>query len=1041
MSEPGHEAFAGAAPGGIDAADARVRRFNEALLEAMDRGHDLREVFAAIDPDPARYTDAGEGGGILEEVLAPAERLLRRAPRLPSFRRVESTSLALDGPVSHPALGVAGESRWLAGLRWLPGRGEEVVVSAVDGSGASTGAATPISGSPGDCLRPTVVAQPDGSAWVFFAKRVAGVLGVWVARGSRGSWTEPELVSVPGVPSLNQDAVLRRDGSVECCWQALAGTGFAIFTRRYRQGRWTEPERLSDETERNVWDPVVTCMPDGAPAYSWTSYGGTGYATAVLIGDAGRSRRRFVLGGEPGYELHPSLAVTANGELWCARDAVLVVGHGGSGPTRLRPAEVVGVPSPAANRPDGRAVPSDLSPDVRASIRVSRLEPDAATWELLDAPGSRLTIGPGALPRLAVVGGDRIGIAYRARRRLPLMLYFWDAAVEFFLGASGWGGLTTFAEADGPLEEVAIAASREGVLVAWKHDGRRARSLEWSEGFGGTERDDLRSHYGEVIWNTLDRPGRVQLAPCGLPVPDGRSVVGPLAVGESAPADLAGSGGGRVGGPAQRGPVEDSRPWTGLGVAKRARYQASVDGREYTLYWGDLHRHSLISRCTAGDEPTLDDFYRYAWDICEYDFWAVTDHAENTSAYQWEMIQKVADVLHVPGVFVPFYGFEWTGATGHQNVIYRSALRGAPIFSSTATGTSTPAGLWGHLRRYPDHQAISIPHHPGSAMVPFDWSYADEELLRLVEVFQACRGNYEADGCFRQYSDGTLPGTFVADGLARGHRFGLIASSDHGNGASYVGVLAESLTREDVFDALYARRALAATTRDIVIDFRVNGAVMGSVLTGTERAETSIVVKAYADVARVDLLRDGTVHATWQPELDLPAGWIAVPLRVEWQSREAATADWSGGLSIRGGGEVLQTPYWSPEVTGFSRTRVTWTASTRNFRSQYGAQRGGVEVTLCGAPESIVEVTAGRWAGHVELGALRETARVSLHDGSDVYLGLQRGTGGLRSLGSSELCVGTEEVVAEPHWFYARVMLVDGEMAWSSPIWVHPSVA
>jgi len=40
----------------------------------------------------------------------------------------------------------------------------------------------------------------------------------------------------------------------------------------------------------------------------------------------------------------------------------------------------------------------------------------------------------------------------------------------------------------------------------------------------------------------------------------------------------------------------------------------------------------------------------------------------------------------------------------------------------------------------------------------------------------------------------------------RGHRFGLIASSDHGHGASYVGAYAERLDRAAVFDALRQRR-------------------------------------------------------------------------------------------------------------------------------------------------------------------------------------------------------------------------------------------
>ena len=115
---------------------------------------------------------------------------------------------------------------------------------------------------------------------------------------------------------------------------------------------------------------------------------------------------------------------------------------------------------------------------------------------------------------------------------------------------------------------------------------------------------------------------------------------------------------------------------------------------------------------------------------------------------------------------------------GHQNVIYGDVARGAPIFSAFAEGSTTPDGLWRGLAAHPQFPAITIPHHPGSAMVHNDWDYHDPGFSRLVEVFQACRGNYESETCFRQYSDGTATGTFMLDGLRRGHRFGLIASSD-----------------------------------------------------------------------------------------------------------------------------------------------------------------------------------------------------------------------------------------------------------------------
>ena len=466
-----------------------------------------------------------------------------------------------------------------------------------------------------------------------------------------------------------------------------------------------------------------------------------------------------------------------------------------------------------------------------------------------------------------------------------------------------------------------------------------------------------------------------------------------------------------------------------------------MDG--YTLYWGDLHRHSLVSRCTSGDEPSLEDFYRYAWDVNEYDFWAVTDHAENSTSYQWWSIQKIADLLHVPGRFVPLYGFEWTSAEhGHQNVIYGDVARGAPIFSAFAEGSTTPDGLWRGLAEHPAFPAITIPHHPGSAMVHNDWDYHDPRFSRLVEVFQACRGNYESQMCFRQYSDGTANGTFMLDGLLRGHRFGLIASSDHGHGASYVAVLARSLSRADIFDALHARRTCAATTRGVLAVLRLGPHLMGSAASWS--GPRTLTVRAQrlrrAGPGRHRARRPRRAHgqragaaATGPPPRRRPRG----------VGQADATTRWDGRLAVSGGALVLPD-YVGPEVTAMDEQAVEWQHVTRSFGEPYGAQRGGVEVSVSGPDDAQVDVVCGGREARIGLGEL--AARLA--EGPFVPDG--GGTGGAAAAARGRGTAGARppdarrrrhrrRAVTRPAFYYARVFQVDGEVAWSSPIWVDPA--
>src|SRR6185436_12766538 len=86
-----------------------------------------------------------------------------------------------------------------------------------------------------------------------------------------------------------------------------------------------------------------------------------------------------------------------------------------------------------------------------------------------------------------------------------------------------------------------------------------------------------------------------------------------------------------------------------------ADYAVDAGGKKYQLLFGDLHRHSNISRCSVGNEPNPDDLYRYGIDIDMYDFLALSDHSEYTTDYYWWRQQKVADLYNIPGVISMLY--------------------------------------------------------------------------------------------------------------------------------------------------------------------------------------------------------------------------------------------------------------------------------------------------------------------------------------------------------------------------------------------------
>ena len=1003
-----------------------VLEFNARLAAAIHAGVDVSETSEHLDPDPMRYMWVDEGQGRLREVLSAAGKVLDQAPMVAGHHRLEVAEIAGSTRAARPAVARAGDGSTLCcWVEWVPQRGD-VVRAVLTGAGTPLGGAEPAGVSAGvtDVFRPTAAFSADGVPWVLFGSSAPEGVAVWASRYVDGAWQPPEQVTTTSHPSFNQELAAHADGSIELCWQGRVGDRFGIHTRTWRDGAWGETGLVSAGAVGNVWDPAVATFADGSTAYAWSEYHDGVYRVVL--------RRRTAAGDllEPrtltagtDYALHPSLAVTADQTLWCAFDLITVSGHGGSGPTRLRPAAEVGADPAAVDgmRESGDSVPPELLPEVSATVEVVRVDEHGVYPTTGGGIAPRLDVVPSGLPKLVATADGGLSVTYRIHRKLPLMTYYWEVATQF-LGPDGWSPATTYAGTDGPLEEASVCATADGVLVAAQCDGRLGRALQWTEGFGGRECPYLLEHHGSVVWHAVHDQGKVVTvevaSPGAVPAPSSTAAA-PLPAVESAV---------RV----------EARRWTGRG--SRERYTTTVRGQEYSLFWGDLHRHSLVSRCTAGDEPSLEDFYRYSWDVCEYDFWAVTDHSENSSDYQWWNIQKIADLFHIPDRFVPLYGFEWTSAdTGHQNVIYGDVKRGAPIFSAFAEGSTDPSGLWESLARYEDYPAITIPHHPGSAMVTNDWDYHDPRYSRLVEIFQACRGNYEAPGAFRQYSDATLTGTFTIDGLKRGHRFGLIGSSDHGHGASYVGAFASSLDRPAVFDALYQRRTFAATTRDVVVDLRMGlgeeAVFMGEETTSVGPRTFSLHAQGYTDLARVDLLRNGEVVFASLPALDLPEGWLAVPVRLEWGESEGTTC-WDGELRISGG-SVVATDFWSPDITGYDEQHITWANTTKSFGEPYGAQRGDVEVTLVGPAAATVEVSVGERHGVFALADLAGTAHHELAGPVGRFF-VQTGIGGLTGHGTSSLDLSFTDDSAEPAFYYARVFQVDGEMAWSSPIWVTP---
>jgi len=332
------------------------------------------------------------------------------------------------------------------------------------------------------------------------------------------------------------------------------------------------------------------------------------------------------------------------------------------------------------------------------------------------------------------------------------------------------------------------------------------------------------------------------------------------------------------------------------------------------LLWGDIHAHSSLSDGTGHPR----DLYAYARDVSGLDVCVVTDHDAHGLAplagAPWDTVRAATAAFHDPGTFVTLLGYEWTSWTwGHRNVYYPGE-RGE-VFSFADGGSDSPAELWERIAPF---GGITIPHHPGGGPVPVDWSVpAPEERETVVEIC-SIHGSSEAPGVEHGIYR-PVPGASVRDGLAAGHRLGILAAGDTHDGhpgRRTSGAPANGLavfrgaerTRAGVLAAIRERRVYGTSGSRILLATHWGGELPGRTLPAAPAAPVTVLVTAPEPVEVVELIGPGgPLDHSWGGgrrcghELRLPP--------------ESPAPAWCYVRVVLADGEVAwESPWWIGEV-------------------------------------------------------------------------------------------------------------------------------
>lgn len=322
--------------------------------------------------------------------------------------------------------------------------------------------------------------------------------------------------------------------------------------------------------------------------------------------------------------------------------------------------------------------------------------------------------------------------------------------------------------------------------------------------------------------------------------------------------------------------------------------QVTAEEIELKAYWGDLHSHCEISKDAIGKAETA---FLNARDVFGLDFYALTDHTmgdkkslddwwEGILPEEWQLTQSLVRTFYEPHRFVTFLAYEWScpAPYGHHNVYCRNDTE--PFFD--LKHHPTIEDLWARLE---NKQAFTVPHHTGimwrGINSPFvDWSHQNDRLRPAVEIY-SLHGASEYFNNPMKYEDFDFTPTtsnfgpyYARDGWAAGNYLGTVSGSDNHTahpGQPYGGltcILAPELTRDALFGAVMKRHTYATTGARILLDFEINGHMMGErfALASGEKPRITIEVVGTAPLEYVELMRfsgDGwTTACRWEPKAD-----------------------------------------------------------------------------------------------------------------------------------------------------------------------------
>lgn len=309
-----------------------------------------------------------------------------------------------------------------------------------------------------------------------------------------------------------------------------------------------------------------------------------------------------------------------------------------------------------------------------------------------------------------------------------------------------------------------------------------------------------------------------------------------------------------------------------------------------SIFWGLLHGESERFDSTE----SIDSCLRHFRDEKSLNFYATSspDNQEETSPAAWKTICQHVQELNDDERFCVFLGQQWTSkepSEGIRQFIYSKDEK--PLIRQKEMRTSSLKKLY---KSSAAKEFISIPICTMSDKGGYNFEEFDPEFERVVEIYNAWgssestkkEGNRypihsSSKKGFHENKEGSCLLAlmknkrfgFVSGGLDDRGAFSELFESDQDQySAGLTAILADTLSRSDLFEALYQRRCYATTGDRIILNYTLAQKKMGAELNTADKPglETIRHITGYvagtSPIETIEIVRNGEVMCHFEPK-------------------------------------------------------------------------------------------------------------------------------------------------------------------------------